>query len=460
MCGLVGVFSKSMGGFNQEQQALFHTLLFIDALRGEDSTGAFLVHLNGDMTLAKEASTSAVFQKSAEYRDLQNLAFRQGAAMIGHNRKATKGTIKDENAHPFVVDDKIVLVHNGGIWGEHKQHADVEVDSHAIAHLLKDHPDKPEEALAKFHGAYALIWYDVEKEQINLIRNKERPLWWMETENAWIWSSEREQLVFAGMREGVKVKENPVMLAEDTLVTYSLKHRKLYLSTRKVEIDRSKLYEQGSTKSGGHSAFYPIEGEWEGALACGPRKDCAYDSGTGNETDAASNDGGKLVDKDNEVVLDARLTIPAMLTMGQAWVQTSTFEANLAISTNKLITQGEFRREVVPSFPFGKPVLCTAFEFVGDGNGGWYLYAYPDEDPTVIFRHHFVKEAKIPLNRMLVMTANEWKLNMQVDAKAFCDSPEAELKGDLTEGYALITTHSATIVKGGGVQMQQEKMNA
>jgi hypothetical protein len=223
MCGLVCVITKQQNGFNKEQQDVFELLLFIDTLRGEDSTGTFLVENNGNVHLAKDALNGANFIETNEYQSLKRKAWSSGWAMVGHNRKATRGQITDKNAHPFVVDNNIVLVHNGSYFGDHKHLKDTEVDSEAIAHHISDAGDNIEEAMRKVHAAYALIWYNVEKKQLHILRNDQRPLWHIETPNAYIFASEKSFLEFAITRCNLKPKEAPYLLADEYLLTYTLK---------------------------------------------------------------------------------------------------------------------------------------------------------------------------------------------------------------------------------------------
>jgi predicted glutamine amidotransferase len=203
MCGLVCAIAKHASGFNRASLDAFHDLLYIDAVRGEDSTGVFLVEKDGDVSLAKEASHAYKYMQAPEYKDLMNQAFKTGRFLVGHNRKATKGSIVDANAHPFIAEDKIVLVHNGTLFGDHKDLADTEVDSHAIAYTLAKHPNDVEGAMDKIFGAYALIWYDVENDNLNFLRNSQRPLHFFESDNAWLFASESSMLDYVIARNKI-----------------------------------------------------------------------------------------------------------------------------------------------------------------------------------------------------------------------------------------------------------------
>jgi hypothetical protein len=177
-------------------------LLTLDTLRGEDSTGVFLTNNLGNVGLAKDVVTGGQFVQTDEYQVLRKRAFQDGAFFIGHNRKATRGSITDTNAHPFWVEDKLVLVHNGSYFGSHKELADTEVDSEAIAkHLAK--ADDLEKALQKVNAAYALIWYDVDAKELRIACNGQRPLHWTEDHGAYYISSESEILEFVLKRNKV-----------------------------------------------------------------------------------------------------------------------------------------------------------------------------------------------------------------------------------------------------------------
>lgn len=237
MCGLVMVVTKNQNGFNSKQQDVFDTLLFLDTLRGEDSTGAFVVDNLGNVKLAKAADQAPVYMMTKEYKELSIQAFRTGWAMVGHNRKATKGSITDANAHPFVVDDNIVLVHNGTFNCDHRKIKDTEVDSEAIAHALNENSDV-EATLRTINAAYALIWYNVAKKQLNMIRNFSRPLWYMETSDSYIVASEEAFLKFVIDKHNLTPKEKPYELKEYNLFTLTLEDNKT-TDTNNTELDCS-----------------------------------------------------------------------------------------------------------------------------------------------------------------------------------------------------------------------------
>ena len=225
MCGLVAVINKRTYGFSNDQRDAFTTMLFIDTLRGEDSTGVFVVNNYGNVDLIKEATFAPDFIRDKAYTDIMQKAYRQGWCAVGHNRKATKGTINDQNAHPFVADDNIVLVHNGTYYGDHKKLADTEVDSEAITQLLAS-SDDIEEAMTHVNAAYALIWYNVAEKSLHVIRNDARPLYLMETADSYMLASEWPFLHLAAGRHNLKTTEETRLLAKHELLTFKLKDDK------------------------------------------------------------------------------------------------------------------------------------------------------------------------------------------------------------------------------------------
>lgn len=223
MCGLVGVVTKQQNGFGNKELITFKQLLYVDALRGEDSTGIISFYNDGSIDVAKESSEACIFACSREYSSIMQSSWSKGKALVGHNRKKTIGSIKDETAHPFIIDDRYVFMHNGTLnsW----QHlAKTEVDSEALGMVLtacEGDVNRIAKELERVSGAYATVWIDQKKEQLYLMRNKERPLHLAKTDQGWVWASELEMLLCIVLRNGLKI-ETVDLIKEHTLYSLDL----------------------------------------------------------------------------------------------------------------------------------------------------------------------------------------------------------------------------------------------
>lgn len=240
MCGLVGMLFKSANGAMSCDADVIEQLLYIDALRGEDSTGVCLFENDGDVRVLKEASTADYFLRSKEWASMRTAIVSRGKAILGHNRKSTVGKTNDENAHPFVIEDRYVFMHNGTLTS-HKHLADVEIDSHALGiHLTKceGDPRKIEQALSNVYGAYACVWLDQKAEKVYLLKNKERPLYLAETMQGFIYGSEPMFLYAAAHRNKTKI-ESCKEIENDTLYTIDVSKVGLTMTTEALTIKKS-----------------------------------------------------------------------------------------------------------------------------------------------------------------------------------------------------------------------------
>jgi Glutamine amidotransferase domain len=218
MCGIVGIASGYFNGLSGKEATIFQDMLFLDTLRGWDSTGVFGVDKHSNVKIHKAAMPGPSFICTKEFDTFQKDLIKDGLFAVGHNRAATRGEITDENAHPFWVDDKIVLVHNGSYKGCHKSLKDTAVDSEAIAHTISENTNLAD-ALRKINAAYALVWYNTEEHTLNFVRNDERPLWFIESSTgALLWASEKETLHYVLARNDVKYKEPAQQLVAGTHV--------------------------------------------------------------------------------------------------------------------------------------------------------------------------------------------------------------------------------------------------
>lgn len=411
MCGLVGVVAKSSNGFFKYQCEMFHELLYVDNFRGDDSTGVFMVDRWGDLELIKEASASPDFIRTKSFHTMMANTLSRGRAIIGHNRKATKGEIIDANAHPFVVDNKIVLVHNGTLYGDYKKLAgegnDVDVDSHAIAHVIHQKGDNVEEAIQEINGAFALIWFDMEKQTLNFLRNSQRPLHYIETNNEWVWASEKNMLDWMVSRHNLtgKVCELPA----GTLTTFSLAEGKVEVASKPLQLHKS--YTTTTTGSGS-SANEPDYCGYDASFWGGPMNPnaCAWQDweGEGGQTTDTPDPRSSKADVEalraalqaieerdqtpfeaasKAIVEASRPNKPRVTTTAN--LQHRIDEEQLAMQNNCHVFASDFNKLTAP-FEEGKRyrITCVDYNYVNrnDYKNGFLLYGFLGANSDIIVR--------------------------------------------------------------------------
>ncbi len=222
MCGILGLVTNFSNGGQWKDVQMFEDLLYFDAVRGRDSTGVAMLTNEAGARLLKSAGHAQQFILSKEWDELGSEFISKGKALIGHNRKKTVGAVSDDTAHPFLIDNRYMFIHNGTLYS-HKHLADTEVDSEALGiHLTKcKTKEELEEALSNVYGAYACSWIDIEQEKLFLLRNKDRPLYLGKYKDGWAFCSESGMMRAAFGREGVlfdEVQEVPA----DCLIEFNL----------------------------------------------------------------------------------------------------------------------------------------------------------------------------------------------------------------------------------------------
>lgn len=207
MCGIIGMVGKSTNGLSTGELSLMKDMLICDAIRGRDSTGLFQVNKHGNAKYVKIASHPYNLLSTAEYKSFESEAWRNGQVLIGHNRKATEGAINNNNAHPF-VHGNIVLVHNGGISNfrslvdiRQREKHDITVDSHGVAYLLSKGNTK--HVLKELRGAFALVWYNTVEKVLSIIRNDYRPMSFALDNGRLFLASEKSMLQWLLPRYGI-----------------------------------------------------------------------------------------------------------------------------------------------------------------------------------------------------------------------------------------------------------------
>lgn len=222
MCGIVGVIGKLSNGFTGPESDMFRDMLFVDTLRGWDSTGVFGVNRHNNVLIHKEASHGPDFICTKEFKSFQTKLVFDGMFAVGHNRAATRGSVSDANAHPFWVDDKIILVQNGTFRGNHHHLKNTDIDSEALAHVLSEEPDIIK-ALQRINAAYALMWYNTDTQTLYAIRNNERPLYIANSADGTImFASEYATIAWAAHKNNIAFNEKPELIPVNTLYSYKI----------------------------------------------------------------------------------------------------------------------------------------------------------------------------------------------------------------------------------------------
>lgn len=163
MCGIVGAIAQ-----RNVSEILLEGLRRLE-YRGYDSAGLATLDENGDIQRTRSLGKVIELENSIaqEYGD-KGL---HGTIGIAHTRWATHGVPSEDNAHPHMSSDEVVLVHNGII--ENYQELKVELkaqgyvfnsqtDSEVVVHLLHrelkqhDFAQSVKNTIAHLDGAFAL----------------------------------------------------------------------------------------------------------------------------------------------------------------------------------------------------------------------------------------------------------------------------------------------------------------
>lgn len=211
MCGLIGFLTNERARGAADRRKFIEQAFIAGTVRGDDSTGMFLVpHKNTTGAAAdwfKLAADGYSFVRQKEYEARMNYsAVSDLRWVIGHHRSATVGSVNIDNAHPF-QEGPITLVHNGTLYTTSTlkkamyQLKDVNVDSHVICHNLAEVED-PADVISQLDGAFTLIWHDARDDSLNVIRNDKRPLhmFFSTTEDTVLIASEAEMLHWLARR--------------------------------------------------------------------------------------------------------------------------------------------------------------------------------------------------------------------------------------------------------------------
>jgi hypothetical protein len=180
-------------------------MLIVDSLRGTDSTGVAVIPRVGDVKVAKQVGNPF---NLFDHKSYDRALMGTHRALIGHNRYTTSGGTSNATAHPFEFET-LVGVHNGTLTNKWNldDASDYKVDSENLYHHINKNGLK--HAMSKVKGAWSLVWWDKQEEEINFLRNTERPLWMCRSVDGkhLFWASEPWMLHGVLSRNDVKYGE-------------------------------------------------------------------------------------------------------------------------------------------------------------------------------------------------------------------------------------------------------------
>jgi len=200
----------------------FQMLLFLDTLRGSHATGVAYVRSTRAVEVLKQPIPGYDFLEDPRVEK----AFRLTDILwIGHNRFKTMGDNNKKNAHPFSVLDKdgdiaLVGAHNGTLknkW-DLPEHDNYGTDSEALFNCIYNKGLEPTfQDYVRSDGAWAITYWDNRNDTFNVLRNKERTLYWCmeDDEQTMFWASEKWMLEAALSRHGIKIKDDKIYIFEE-----------------------------------------------------------------------------------------------------------------------------------------------------------------------------------------------------------------------------------------------------
>lgn len=283
-------------------------LLYLDTLRGKDSTGIAVVDRNRQSVIKKATLPGHEFVEIPQFYD--RITSSGDVLWIGHNRFKTMGSVNRACAHPFEVcndDGQVELIgaHNGTLenkWELEKElHDKYETDSEALMNLLVEANDY-KEAISLCRGAWSLTWWDAPNDNLHFLRNDQRPLCYAYTKDrkVLIWASEAWMLVAACRRHGIELDENDKGVAcwstlPNSLYTLSLPEKR--------DEELPNLVRKGGFEGAKPAQFQPKKWDWFGMQGDDSRRYERMEQSQAEEEAAAKKKESQNVPKNDDNVV-------------------------------------------------------------------------------------------------------------------------------------------------------------
>ena len=227
MCGIVGVIGWPI---SDESLKAFHTLFYLNELRGGDGVG--VVNAKNTTIMGSPTTVYTTFKDhqmtaemaqvySEEYEKMTKFS-HENRLIMGHCRAATIGKVETKNNHPIILDT-LIGMHNGTIKLP-KYNAEGKTDSQVLYETIESlgWDDVYEEIKDE---PYALAWVDTDKDILHLTRSKDRPLCCMKLESDTLFfASDWKMLDFVRRFHALRIPKNGLFeVMPGELVKFNLK---------------------------------------------------------------------------------------------------------------------------------------------------------------------------------------------------------------------------------------------
>ncbi len=252
MCGLVGVY----GNINETHNKIFRELLYLDVVRGPHSTGVCRVSEGGSAytykTMGKPDDMLLSNKDVGNIWNGDHTLKSKTQALIGHNRFATVGAIDLNGAHPFIADH-IVGAHNGTLNTfdiyELDDHKNFQTDSEALFNTVAKRGVEDAWRCLSARSAAAITFWDTKEKTMNLVRNIERPLkyMWSQNRDVIFWASEPWMIEWACRKHNLKLSNHTADVTTHTVYTLTKDEKAVKLKLKNI---KDPVRQQSFTNSG------------------------------------------------------------------------------------------------------------------------------------------------------------------------------------------------------------------
>lgn len=269
MCGIFGILNTKKRKFDFPT---FCTLGIANDTRGGDSCGIFV---DGDVEYG--VGTNKYFQVHFTSSALLKKT-KTAQIVLGHDRKASVGSISEATAQPVVLKDKTgktryVLIHNGTVYNYEelakKYIPDVDIkgltDSQVLARIFYY---KGYDCLSEYYGGAAFVAVDYRQPEPLILMwrgaskkttyskedEEERPLWF-------VYDKEKGELVFSSISTFLEALRPGAVVYQpkaNNLVKYNLEDGEVYIHSehKRDDVSQSRKIETVTSYYKGSSYNY------------------------------------------------------------------------------------------------------------------------------------------------------------------------------------------------------------